>query len=74
MRFLAIAWIVLYLSSSSAEAENDKYPYHDPYLATITTAILNADGLTPGLKRRMVHVPVLRDSNRLPSLEGRGEG
>lgn len=73
MRFLAIVWIALCLSWSSVEAEDYKYPYHDPYMATITTAILNADGLTPGLKRRVVHVPVLRDRNQLPSLEGRGE-
>ena len=49
------------------------YPYDDPYLATITIAVLNADGLTPGLKRQVVHVPVLPDRNRLPSLEGRGD-
>src|SRR5438132_547120 len=24
-----------------------RYPYRDPYLATVTTAILNADGMTP---------------------------
>ena len=31
------------LSWSSVGAEEYKYPYHDPYLATITTVILNAE-------------------------------
>jgi hypothetical protein len=50
-----------------------QYPYDDPYLATMTIAVLNANGLTPGLKRHVVHVPVLPGRNDLPSLEGRGE-
>ncbi len=50
-----------------------RYPFRDPYLATITIAMLNADGLTPGLRREVVHVPVLPGRNNLPSLEGRGE-
>jgi hypothetical protein len=49
------------------------YPYRDPYLATITAAALNPDGLTPGLKRQVVHVPVLPERNDVPTLEGRGE-
>src|SRR5262245_13774811 len=49
------------------------YPYRDPYLATITAAALDPDGLTPGLKRQVVHVPVLPGRNNLPTLEGRGE-
>jgi hypothetical protein len=49
------------------------YPFRDPYLATMTAALLNADGLTPGLKRQVVHVPVLSGRNHLPGLEGRGE-
>ena len=73
MRFPVIVWITICFSWSSVEAEDYKYPYRDPYLATITTAILNADGLTPGLHRQVVRVPVLRDRNQLPSLEGRGE-
>ena len=60
-------------SWSVIEAAGYRYPYHDPYLATITTAMLNPDGLTPGLKRQVVHVPVLPERNHLPSLEGRGE-
>ena len=50
-----------------------RYPFRDPYLATVTIAMLNADGLTPGLKRQVVHVPVLPGRNHLPGLEGRGE-
>ena len=50
-----------------------RYPYRNPYLATITAAALNPDGLTPGLKRQAVHVPVLPERNHLPYLEGRGE-
>ena len=73
MRVPVMVWITICVSWSSVEAEDYKYPYRDPYLATITTAILNADGLTPGLHRQVVRVPVLRDRNQLPSLEGRGE-
>src|SRR5262249_7384274 len=47
--------------------------YRDPYLRTITAAALDPDGLTPGLKRQVVHVPVLPGRNNLPTLEGRGE-
>jgi predicted alpha/beta-fold hydrolase len=61
------------LSWSSIEAAGYKYPYHDPYLATATTAILSDDGVTPRLKSKVVHVPGLPGRNRLPSLEGRGD-
>jgi hypothetical protein len=60
------------LSWSTVHAEDYKFPYHDPYLATVTGAVLNADGRTPGLKRQVVHVPVLPGRNELPGLEGRG--
>jgi hypothetical protein len=73
IRIHYIAFITLCLSWGSVEAAEYKYPYHDPYLATATTAILNDDGLTPRLKSQIVHVPVLPGRNRLPSLEGRGE-
>lgn len=72
VRFHFILLVTLCLSWCSAEAENYKYPYHDPYLATATTAILN-DGLAPRIKSQMVHVPGLRGRNRLASLEGRGD-
>jgi len=73
MRIHFIVFITLCLSWGSVEAAEYKYPYHDPYLATATTAILNDDGLTPRLKSEMVHVPGLPGRNQLPSLEGRGE-
>jgi pimeloyl-ACP methyl ester carboxylesterase len=62
----------LALSSGASSAQEYKFPYRDPYLATITTAVLNADGHTPGAKRQVVHVPVLPGRNGLPTLEGRG--
>ncbi|HXJ81445.1 MAG TPA: hypothetical protein VMS64_22540 [Candidatus Methylomirabilis sp.] len=49
------------------------YPYRDPYLATMMAAALNPTGVTPGLKRHVVHVPVLPGRNQFPSLEGRGQ-
>jgi hypothetical protein len=61
------------LLCSSIEAADYNYPYHDPYLATATAAILNDGGLTPRIKSQVVHVPGLPGRNRLPSLEGRGE-
>ena len=54
------------------EAGDYKYPYHDPYLATATTAILSDDGATPRADSIIVQVPGLPGRNRLPSLEGRG--
>jgi hypothetical protein len=72
VRFHLIVLTTVCLSWSSIEAEDYKYPYHDPYLATATTAILNDDG-TPQLKSELVRVPVLPGRNQLPSLEGRGE-
>ena len=73
IRIHYIAFITLCLSWGSVEAAEYKYPYHDPYLATATTAILNDEGLTPRLKSQLVRVPGLPDRNQLPSLEGRGE-
>jgi hypothetical protein len=62
----------LCLAGSAVDAGEYKYPYHDPYLATATTAILGADGSIPGQKREVVHVPGLPNRNHLPGLEGRG--
>ena len=45
MRFPLIVLTALCLSWSSAEADDYKYPFHDPYVATITSAILNSDAL-----------------------------
>jgi hypothetical protein len=57
---------------SPLQALEYNYPYHDPYLATVTTAILD-DGPDPRPKSTIVRVPGLPGRNRLPSLEGRGE-
>jgi hypothetical protein len=73
MRPRIVVLALICLLRSTAEAGEYKYPYHDPYLATVTTAILNADGLNPGLKREVVHVQVLPDRKGLPTLEGRDE-
>ena len=72
MRLPIIVLTAVCLSWSTAHAEEYKFPYRDPYLATVTGAVLNADGRTPGLKREVVHVPVLPGRNDLPGLEGRG--
>ena len=72
-RLPVVVLATIALSWASVSAHDYKYPYHDPYLATITTAILNADGHTPGVKRQVVHVPVLPGRNGLPTLEGRGD-
>ena len=72
-RFSLVVLSVLGLLWGSASAQDYKYPYRDPYLASITTAILNAEGHVPGLKRQVVHVPVLPGRNALPTLEGRGD-
>ena len=71
MRFYFTVFIPLWLSWSSLEGAEYKYPYHDPYLATATIAILNDDG--PRLQSQVVHVPGLPGRNQLPSLEGRGD-
>jgi hypothetical protein len=63
---LCLAW-------SSVEAQDYRYPFRDPYIATATAAILSGDGLTPKPKRQVVHVPGLPNRNHMPALEGRGE-
>jgi pimeloyl-ACP methyl ester carboxylesterase len=73
MRFHFIVAVAVCLFWSRVEAEEYRYPYRDPYLATATTAILNAEGMTPRLKREAIHVPVLAGRSRLPAIEGRGE-
>jgi hypothetical protein len=73
VRFPLIVLTALCLSWSSAEADDYGYPYHDPYLATVTTAILDGDALAHRPKREVVHVPGLPGRNDLPLLEGRDE-
>jgi hypothetical protein len=60
------------LLTRSIQAADYKYPYHDPYLATATTAILSDDGATARVKSTIVHAPGLPGRNNLPSLQGRG--
>ena len=75
MRFYFVLTVMTALSlwSRPLEAGNYEYPYHDPYLATATTAILSDDGATPRADSIIVHVPGLPGRNRLPNLEGRGD-
>jgi hypothetical protein len=73
VRFPVIVAIAVCLFWSTVEAGEYRYPYRDPYRATVTTAILNADGMTPRLKREAIHVSVLAGRSELPALEGRGD-
>ena len=75
MRFyFALALLItLSLLTASTEAAEYKYPYHDPYLATATVAILSDDGATKRVDSTIVHVPGLPGRNNLPDLEGRGD-
>src|SRR5258706_930998 len=70
-----IALIALVLSSTPVDADEYKYPYRDPYLATVTASILNSDRLSRSrrLTHEVVRVPGLSGRNRLPGLEGRGD-
>ena len=72
---VVVGWTVLTtvaLSCRFVGADGYHYPYRDPHLATVTSAILNADRLESRLKREVVHVPGLPGRNELPSLRGRG--
>src|SRR5689334_4177829 len=62
-----------YLALSLARAAEYNYPYHDPFLATATTALLSDDRTKAQDKSTIVHVPGLPGRNNLPTLEGRGE-
>src|SRR5262247_4299204 len=75
MRFhFALAVLVaLSLLTRSIEAADYKYPYHDPYLATATSAMLGNDEAMARIESNILRVPGLPGRNRLPSLEGRGD-
>jgi hypothetical protein len=75
MRFhFALTVLVAFgLLTRSIEAADYKYPYHDSYLATATSAILSDDGATARVESSILHVPGLPGRNRLPGLEGRGD-
>jgi len=60
---------VLCISWSVAGADDYRYPFHDPYVATVTTAIVDGDGLAH--QREVVHVPGRPGRDNLPLLEGR---
>lgn len=61
------AWGLL---TRSVEAADYPYPYRDPYLATVTTAMLGGDDAR--VRPRILRVPGLPGRNKLPTLEGRG--
>lgn len=71
---LAVASLiaVLCLTAKSVQAAEYNYPYHDPFLATVTTALLSDDGTKAQDKATIIHVPGLPGRNELPTLEGRG--
>src|SRR6266478_3633929 len=66
-----IVLTALCLASSSGEAEDYKYPFRDPYIATVTAAILTGDGLTPKPKHAGCSCAGPPDRNHMPALEGR---
>jgi len=72
---LAVASLiaVLCLATKSVQAAEYNYPYHDPFLATATTALLSDDRTKAQDKSTIVHVPGLPGRNKLPTLEGRGD-
>jgi len=63
----------LCLTWSAVEAEDYGYPYRDPYIATVTAAILDGDALAQRPKREVIHLPGLPGRDAVPLLEGRGD-
>jgi hypothetical protein len=59
--------------AGAADADDYKYPYHNPYIATVTAAILDGYALAHRPKREVVHLPGLPGRNDVPLLEGRGD-
>ena len=72
LNFVLTVLTAFSLLTGPLKAGDYAYPYHDPYLATATTAILNDDGATPRADSIIVHVPGLPGRNQMPTLEGRG--
>jgi len=79
MRLRLISAVLITLTFLSApiaareySAEEYKYPYKDPYLATATTAVLIDDTSSNKAPSSIIHVAGLRGRERLPSLESRG--
>ena len=71
--FVVAVLTALILLNCSIAVADYKYPYHNPYLATATSAILSDNGATPRVDSTIVHVPGLPGRNHLPTLEGRGD-
>lgn len=74
MRYYFVVAVLTGLSllTTSIVGADYKYPYHDPFIATATSAILSDDGATPRVDSTIVKVPGLPGRNHLPTLEGRG--
>src|SRR5262252_401347 len=75
MRFhFALAVLAaLGLLTRSIEAADYNYPYHDPYLATATSAILGNDEATARVESNILRLPGIAGRNKSPGLEGRGD-
>lgn len=73
MRLSLVVLTAFCLSWSPAEADDYGYPYHDPYIATVTTAILDGDAPAHRPKREVIHLPGLPGRDTLPLLEGRDD-
>src|SRR5262245_9194672 len=73
VHFALAVLAVLGLLTHSIEAAGYAYPYHDPYLATATSAILGNDEATARVESNVLRVPGLPGRNSLPGLEGRGD-
>lgn len=73
MPLLLLVFAALCLSWSPAEAADYRYPYHDPYLATVTAVLLDSDAIAPRPKREVIHLPGLPGRSDVPLLEGRDE-
>jgi hypothetical protein len=70
---VALLIALLCLAARSVQAAEYTYPYHDPFLATATTALLSDDRTKAQDKSTIVHVPGLPGRDKLPTLEGRGD-
>ena len=75
MRFyFALAVLAaLGLLTRSIEAADYKYPYHDPFMATATSAILGNDEATARVESNVLRLPGIAGRNKFPGLEGRGD-
>jgi hypothetical protein len=70
---LVVVAVLDVLIRCSIEAADYNYPYHDPYLATSTSAILGNGEAKTGVESSILRVPGLPGRDSLPTLEGRGD-